>query len=67
MNVVKFIPLPLPTDVTVPVLVVAPAAIPSSLVLSAPVSRPAKDIVAAGTVALVPVLDVTVPVDAAVV
>ena len=82
MNVVKFIPLPLPTEVTVPVVVlypaplvswlvlvtlVAPTAMPSSLVLSASVIKPANAIVAAGIVALVPVLEFTVPVVAAVV
>lgn len=54
------------TPVTVPVLVVAPAAIPSNLVLSALVIRPAREVVAAGIVALVPVELLTVPVVAAV-
>ena len=50
------VPVP-PTEVTVPVL--APVAIPSSLVLSAEVITPASDVVAAVNVALVPVLEVT--------
>ena len=47
-------------------LTCAPAAMPSSLVLSALVSRPATEVVAAGNVAFVPVEELTVPVEAAV-
>ena len=60
-------PVPPLTLVTVPVFAVAPVAMPSSFVLSAEVSRPAREVVAAGMVASVPVELVTVPVFAPVV
>lgn len=47
-------------------LTCAPVAIPSNLVLSALVIRPAREVVAAGIVAFVPVDEFTVPVVAAV-
>jgi hypothetical protein len=49
----------------VPTFTCAPASMPSSFVLSVEVSKPAIEVVAAGSVAFVPVDEVTVPVDAA--
>ena len=51
-----------PIDKFVATFTCAPLAIPLSLTLSAHAINPARPVVAAGIVAFVPVLDVTVPV-----